>query len=489
MVTEDSAPPFELGFFLSRLRRWLVLAVAVFLLVAGSIVAFALYLPTLYRAEALLVVESEQIPDTLAQSTVQTNADEQLQIIEKRILSRDTLVNLANRLKLYEAEGREGGAPNSAGDIVNDLRSRIIVGPSGERVRTPNSNDALLVSVIFDSPNPDMAAAVTNELVTLILEEDASTRLEIARQTQAFFQQETARLEKELSERSRAIQSFKEENVDALPDSLVFRREDLAAIEVRLAELNRDRRVLNDQIDRIDRLIGGQGRSTQTESDVDGAEAPAASGGTTTTRDVRRTDLVSELGYLDEERDQLVARADVLRASIAQTPRVGIRLEALERDYENTRSQYDLAVGNLAKAEVGELIESLAKGRRITVIEQAVRPDRPHSPDRIRIGIFGIIAGLATAGGLVLALEMLRGVIRRPEDITAVAGDSMIVTLPYLRTRREAVRDWTIWGASTLFLLLLLALIWIFRDNFAQLLPSLLGALRNAVPAAFAGVN
>lgn len=489
MVTEDSAPPFELGFFLSRLRRWLVLAVAVFLLVSGAIVVFALSLPTLYRAEALLVVESEQIPDDLAQSTVQTNADEQLQIIEKRILSRDTLVNLANRLNLYEAEGREGGTPNSAGDIVDDLRRRIIVGPSGERVRTQNTNDALLVSVVFDSPNPDMAAAVTNELVTLILEEDASTRLEIARQTQAFFQQETSRLEKELSERSRAIQTFKEENVDALPDSLVFRREDLAAIEERLNALNRDRRVLNDQIDRIDRLIGGQGRSTRTEDPVEGEGATSNTSGTTTTRDVRRTDLVSELSYLDEERDQLVARADVLRASIAETPRVGIRLEALERDYENTRGQYDLAVGNLAKAEVGELIESLAKGRRITVIEQAVRPDRPHSPDRMRIGIFGVIAGLAVAGSLVLALEVLRGVIRRPEDITAIAGDSMIVTLPYLRTRREALRNTAIWTVSTLLLLVTLALLWQYRDSLMQMLPSVLGGLFNAAPVAFAGVN
>jgi len=492
MVTEDPAVPFDLAFFLSRLRRWLVLFLAVFLLVTGSIVAVALLLPTMYRAEALLVVESEQIPEGLAQSTVQTNADEQLQIIEKRVLSRDTLVNLASRLNLYQAEGREGGAPTSAGDIVEDLRNRITVGPSADRARNAggNATDALLVSVMFSSPNPDMAAAVANELVTLILEEDAATRLQIARQTQAFFKQETTRLEKELSERSQVIQAYKEENIEALPDSLIFRREDLASIEERLSELNRDRRILVDQIDRIDRLIGGQAGSLGGEDTAaEGAEAPSTSG-SLTTRDVRRSDLVSELSYLDEERDQLTARADALRATIAETPRVGIRLEALERDYENTRSQYDLAVDNLAKAEIGELIESLAKGRRITIIEQAVRPDRPHSPDRLRIALFGVVAGLAVAGGLILALEMLRGVIRRPEDITAVIGDSqMIVTLPHIRTRGDYARKWAVWSLSALILLFLAALLWQNRDNLQDLLPRLLGSARDLIPAAMAGVN
>ena len=491
MVTDDADAPFELGFFLSRLRRWLLLSVAVFLLVAGGILAVAMLLPTLYRAEALLVVESEQIPDNLAQSTVQTNADEQLQIIEKRVLSRDMLVNLATRLNLYEAEGRVGGAPATAGEIVDDLRNRISVIPSNQRARSGNSTDALLVSVMFDSPNPDMAAAVTNELVTLILEEDAATRLQIARQTQAFFKQETTRLEKELADRSQVIQRFKEENIDALPDSLVFRREDLAALELRLGELNRTRRALVDQIDRIDRLITGQASTPRDEEPAAAAEAEApATSGAMTTRDVRRSDLVSELSYLDEERDQLTARAEALRATIAETPRVGIRLEALERDYANVRSQYDLAVDNLAKAEVGELIESLSRGRRITVIEQAVRPDRPHSPNRLMIGLAGILAGLSAAGGLVFALEMLRSVIRRPEDILAVTGGAtMIVSLPNVRTPGETARSWAIWGLSALMLLFLLVLLWQGRDSLQQLLPSLLGGLPDPIRVAMAGGN
>jgi uncharacterized protein involved in exopolysaccharide biosynthesis len=480
-VIEEQSGSIDLPFVLSRARRWLFLFLFVFVAIAGLGLIVAMVLPTIYRSEALLVVESEQIPDDLAQSTVRTKAGEQLQIIEQRVLSREVLINLADRLRIFAAEGVTDPEALSSGAIVEDLRSRILITPSNDGPRPVGDAEALLVRIAFDSPNPDVSAAVANELVTLILEEDVATRIQLARQTQAFFQQEVARLEQELSTRSQEIQAYKEENINALPDSLMFRRQDMAMIEERLVQLDRDRRVLLDQIDRIDRLTGAQPTEPRAD-DGTGVEREQV-----TTRDVRRGDLMTELSYLDQERDQLTARSVALSETIAETPRVSIRLEALERDYQNVRSQYDLAISNLAKAEIGELIESLAKGRRISVIEQAVRPDRPYSPNRPQIALIGIAAALATAIGLIVALETLRNVIRRPEDITAVIGDRMIMTLPYVRTRSEMT---TIWMVSGLTLVVALGLALVGWQNSAELgrmLAEVLDRMKTFVPAGTVG--
>ncbi len=480
-MIEEQSGSIDLPFVLSRARRWLFLFLFVFVAIAGLGLIVAMVLPTIYRSEALLVVESEQIPDDLAQSTVRTKAGEQLQIIEQRVLSREVLINLADRLRIFAAEGVTDQEALSSGAIVEDLRSRILITPSNDGPRPVGDAEALLVRIAFDSPNPDVSAAVANELVTLILEEDVATRIQLARQTQAFFQQEVARLEQELSTRSQEIQAYKEENINALPDSLMFRRQDMAMIEERLVQLDRDRRVLLDQIDRIDRLTGAQ----PTEPRADDGTGVARE--QVTTRDVRRGDLMTELSYLDQERDQLTARSVTLSETIAETPRVSIRLEALERDYQNVRSQYDLAISNLAKAEIGELIESLAKGRRISVIEQAVRPDRPYSPNRPQIALIGIAAALATAIGLIVALETLRNVIRRPEDITAVIGDRMIMTLPYVRTRSEMT---TIWMVSGLTLVVALGLALVGWQNSAELgrmLAEVLDRMKTFVPAGTVG--
>ena len=56
-------------------------------------VSIAISLPARYGARAVMIVESEQIPDELAASTVQTNAIEALQIIRQRILSREVLLD------------------------------------------------------------------------------------------------------------------------------------------------------------------------------------------------------------------------------------------------------------------------------------------------------------------------------------------------------------------------------------------------------------
>lgn len=476
-MIEEQSRSIDLPFVLSRARRWLFLFLTVFVTIAGLGLVVALILPTVYRSEALLVVESEQIPDDLAQSTVRTKAGEQLQIIEQRVLSREVLINLADRLGIFAAEGVPDAETLSSGAIVENLRSRILITPSNDGPRPVGDAEALLVRIAFDSPNPDVSAAVANELVTLILEEDVATRIQLARQTQTFFQQEVARLEQELSTRSQEIQSYKEENIDALPDSLMFRRQDLAMLQERMTQLDRDRRVLLDQIDRIDKLTGAQPATPGAE---DGAQVER---GQVTTRDVRRGDLVTELSYLDQERDQLIARADALTATIAETPRVSIRLEALERDYQNVRSQYDLAISNLAKAEIGELIESLAKGRRISVIEQAVRPDRPYSPNRPQIALIGIAAALATAIGLIVALETLRSVIRRPEDITAVIGDRMIMTLPYVRTRSEMTTTLMVSGLVLVVGLGLVIAGWQNSAEVGRFLAELVVKLKTLLPA------
>ncbi len=88
---------FYFSLFLRRLHYFLIV------LTLGTVVGLTLawMLPPVYVAEARLVVESEQIPDELAASTVQIAATEQLQIIQQRILTRDTLIEMANRLQIY----------------------------------------------------------------------------------------------------------------------------------------------------------------------------------------------------------------------------------------------------------------------------------------------------------------------------------------------------------------------------------------------------
>ncbi|MBU2357775.1 MAG: lipopolysaccharide biosynthesis protein [Alphaproteobacteria bacterium] len=474
---------FYLSLFLRRLH-WFLLFVIV-----GSAAGLTLakVLPPVFIAKARLLVESEQIPDNLAASTVQTEATEQLEIIQQRILTRDTLLDMANRFNIY-ADASGGTAPRVDADtIVKDMRQRITIqttGGTGSRgpVR------ATLVAVSFQAKQASLAATVTNELVTQILREDISMRTGSARQTLEFFQQEVSRLDTELSTRGSAILTFQEANQEALPDSLDFRRTQQTANQERLLQLNRDEAALRDRRNSLvslqeaaaasggntasagqqttdqqrlqslrDQLSGQlavlspqnpkirilQSQIDSLASVVEAQQARAGvaqDGSPLSSFDLQLAEIDAQLDFLASQKVQVEKDLADLKTSIEATPGNAITLDTLQRDYANVRTQYDQAVANKARAETGDVIETLAKGQRISVLEQAVVPSEPERPNRPAIAAAGVGGGFVLGLAMVVLLEIMNKGIRRPGDLTQALGITTFATLPYFRTTEEIWR-------------------------------------------------
>lgn len=488
---------FYFSLFVRRLH-WFVLVLVIF---SGLGLALASILPAVYTASARLLVESEQIPGQLAASTVQTQATEQVQIIQQRILTRDILIEMANRLNIYADHKASGKPPMDAGEIVDDLRNRIniSIGTAGPAKR--GEVQATLVSVSFSAPNAALAASVTNEVVTLILKEDVSMRTTVARQTLEFFQQEVDRLDKELTQKSSLILAFKEKNISSLPDSLDFRRNQQAALQARLLDFERTEAALKDRRDRLVRLLESAKsandptltnqnstpeqiqlqklRDTRSrtlaimspenpnvkllDNQIAALEKIVAqqilgsatnpNGEPMTAGEIQLADIDGQLQYAAEQKAQLTVQVNDLTKSIEATPGNAVTVETLQRDYDAVNDQYTQAVANKAKAETGDMIEALSKGQRISVIEQATAPREPTSPNRPLIAGAGVGGGFVLGLALVALLEFIRGGIRRPADLVNGLGIQPFATLPLIRTKGQAKqRNLLVWGGLVLVL-------------------------------------
>ena len=496
---------FYLSLFLRRLHYFLIV------LTLGSVVGvtLALMLPPVYVAEARLVVESEQIPDELAASTVRVAASEQLQIIQQRILTRDTLIEMANRLQIYPPA--EPARRLAADQIVEDLRDRITIATTG------GAAQATIVRVGFEAPTAALAATVANEVVTLILRENIAMRTTVAGQTLEYFVQEVARLDRELASRGAAILTFKEANKEALPDSLEFRRTQQAAAQERLLQINRDEAALADRRQGLVAIYETTGRIAAPNAEETTAEARqlqalrdqlgtmlavlsqqnpkvkllesqiaalekivaaqtitnaplAPAGKVLSPLDLQLADIDRQADFLGDLKAQITTELAALRVSIEATPGNSIALDTLERDYANGRLQYDQAVANKARAETGDTIEALSKGQRISVIEQAIAPREPSSPNRPLIAGAGGVLGLVGGIGLIVLIELLKGAIRRPADITAKLGITPFATLPYMRTAAQIRRRRSIIGFG--FALVVLAIpagLWLVHTQIMPL--------------------
>jgi len=139
--------------FLRRFPYLLIVAAAV----SAVAITIAVSLPPTYVAQMRLIVESPQIPANLAASTVTTPAQEQLQIVEQRLLTRPVLLDISRKLEVLPDQ-----SDVNPDKIVNAMRAQTRIQISTGR------NSANLMVITFEAHSGQVAAGVLNEYLTEI---------------------------------------------------------------------------------------------------------------------------------------------------------------------------------------------------------------------------------------------------------------------------------------------------------------------------------
>lgn len=459
----------DLKFYLALALKRLPLLLSLLVATTAVGVALALTLPPTYSAKARLLVENAQIATSMVESTVQTTADKQLQIIEERLVTRANMIDAANKYDVFPEGGKM--LPD---DIFEAMVRRTQI-----KVTDGNDRRVTLMEITFEADDPRTAANIVNEFVTLVESESAEISRGEATQTAEFFEAEVKRLSEALSIKSSEIVAFKEANKDALPEEQSYRMDRQNQIQERVSVNSRDLVSLREQRNRLLAVGTGMGAdqpllspkqqqlaglqselnnalSVYSESNprvkliraqIERLESSMVTGDSAaqdldpmqTILDLQLADIDSRIAYLEEDIAKSEAEIARLREAIEKTPENGILLEALTRDYENVQGQYNRSVASLATAKIGESIEVQGKGERVSVIERAVPPSNPSGPNRKLIAGGGVFAGGALATLLFVLLELMNRTIRRPIDLARGLGVQPLVTIPYIE--HEAVSN------------------------------------------------
>ena len=81
-------------------RRWAYFFVPV-VLIASVGIAAAYLIPPTYLSEGKILVQSQQIPTELVRSTITSAAQERIQVIQQRTMTRDNLIAIADKFHLF----------------------------------------------------------------------------------------------------------------------------------------------------------------------------------------------------------------------------------------------------------------------------------------------------------------------------------------------------------------------------------------------------
>jgi len=174
---------------------------------AGCLVVHKL--PAIYASEALILVDSQKIPEKLVASTVSTDLQDRIQTISQQILSSQRLKGIIEDFHLYQEE-RKGHFEE---EILEMMRKDI--GIKLESGWTGNRPGAFRVS--YQGPNATVVAQVTNRLAYLYIDENMKTREVQAEGTSEFITTQLQEAKAKLDELEAAVSKYKLAHNGELP--------------------------------------------------------------------------------------------------------------------------------------------------------------------------------------------------------------------------------------------------------------------------------
>jgi uncharacterized protein involved in exopolysaccharide biosynthesis len=234
----------------------------------------------------------------------------------------------------------------------------------------------------------------------------------------------------------------------ALDQELDRLRAQLTDLSSRYTEKHPDIRKLKDQIATTEKM------KRQMEAKV--AAAAEAGGTEETSRPSSYADLqamspkmqvesqlkANKLEIENRQRSiqQLEKQVDEYQGRLNMTPVREQQLAGLTRNYEQSRKNYEALLAKRDQSEMATNLEKRQQGEQFRVLDPPNLPQKPYSPNRLKLDLIGLVAGLVLGVVSIAGSEMMDDRIYSSEDLQKTLSAPVLAEIPPLPTESEARR-------------------------------------------------
>ena len=397
-IVEPPEQNVGLEYYLAIAKRRLFYFLIPFLLalLLGSLV-IAIQRP-IYRAAGKILVESQDIPKDLVKPTITDTANQRIQVIQQRSMTRDNLVKIVRKFGLFPKEQRW----MSESQLLDLMKARTkleLIDLDLPGLQWQQMGNTIAFTLSFDYEDPGVAAQVTNEFLTGILNDDAVNRTNRAAETTRFMEQEVKRLQGNVATTQAKITEEElkpPDPVKEIPEQYRLQREELTRMKLELVQ------------------------KTATYS----SEYPEV-------KSLKKKIAAIEKAVADAPKDQ------------PPPPKTDHGLGLLRQQLTANVLQLDEANRKLSDARLGQSLESNQQSERLQVIEQPVAPQQPIKPNRPKL--FALVFALSTMGGLAMVMlaEAFDKSIHGSQDLAGIVDSRLVLAIPYIATAAEGRRKRT----------------------------------------------
>jgi polysaccharide biosynthesis transport protein len=209
----------KLGDYIAILRRRKLQLIIPFILILAASVALAYTLPPVFRSEATILIQRQEVPEDLVTSTVTGYVQEQIESLKQQILTPDNLWDIAQEFNLYPEDRR----PENRQEIVQLMEGSTLVEMVEVEASDPETAQKQTVvtvafTVSFAANSPTVAQAVTARLAGLFMQKNREARVDQSTRVTEFLGGEAKRLSNEIADYETKLAAFKQKNVNQLPE-------------------------------------------------------------------------------------------------------------------------------------------------------------------------------------------------------------------------------------------------------------------------------
>lgn len=195
------------------LRRRALIAAATFTAVLAAAIAFAVYLPDLYKASAIVVIE-RPLPDGVVRPTVSNELESRLYQIRQEVLSRERLTVLIKRFNLYPELRKK----TAFEDVLNQAREDIQWEANGPE-QVSGRSKTVAFTLTYTGTDQRSVADVSNAIAQFFADHNSSMRAGEAKRAAALLEEQMESARQQVANQEARMRQFTLQNQAQLPQA------------------------------------------------------------------------------------------------------------------------------------------------------------------------------------------------------------------------------------------------------------------------------